>query len=172
MSDNRFSRRYFFYGSLLAGAVPAGGFGSAPSLQAAGFKSVLEKLNIAGIGIGGRGADDLATAATSENIVALCDVNDEYAAHTFNLYPKAKRYKDFRKMIETEGKDIDAVMIATPEHPHGPVRHAARQARLLRKAARAHGLGSAPAARCRGEIQGRHANGQSGILPRRDPHRF
>ena len=71
MSDNRFSRRYFFYGSLLAGAVPAGGFGSAPSLQAAGFKSVLEKLNIAGIGIGGRGADDLATAATSENIVAL-----------------------------------------------------------------------------------------------------
>lgn len=120
MSDNRFSRRYFFYGSLLAGAVPAGGFGSAPSLQAAGFKSVLEKLNIAGIGIGGRGADDLATAATSENIVALCDVNDDYAAHTFNLYPKAKRYKDFRKMIETEGKDIDAVMIATPDHGHTP----------------------------------------------------
>ena len=62
MRDIRFSRRYFFYGSLLAGAVPAGGFGSAPSLAAAGFKTVLDKLNVAGIGIGGRGADDIGTA--------------------------------------------------------------------------------------------------------------
>jgi hypothetical protein len=133
MRDIRFSRRYFFYGSLLAGAVPAGGFGSAPSLAAAGFKTVLDKLNVAGIGIGGRGADDIATVATSENIVALCDVNKPYAARTFQRYEKARQYTDFRKMIETEGSNIDAVVIGTPDHNHCPValRHAARQARLL-----------------------------------------
>jgi hypothetical protein len=121
MRDIRFSRRYFFYGSLLAGAVPAGGFGSAPSLAAAGFKTVLDKLNVAGIGIGGRGADDIATVATSENIVALCDVNKPYAARTFQRYEKARQYTDFRKMIETEGSNIDAVVIGTPDHNHCPV---------------------------------------------------
>jgi hypothetical protein len=59
MSDNRFSRRYFFYGSLLAGAVPAGGFGSQPSLKALGFKSFNEKLNIANVGAGTRGSQIL-----------------------------------------------------------------------------------------------------------------
>ncbi len=121
MSDTRFSRRYFFYGSLLAGAVPAGGFGSTPSLKAAGFKSVLDKLNVAGIGVGGRGGQDLAPIAVSENIVALCDVNEEYAARVFNRYEKAKRYKDFRKMIEAEGSNIDAVVVGTPDHSHAAI---------------------------------------------------
>jgi len=114
------SRRHFFYGSLLAGAVPAGGFGSTPSLKALGYKSLNEKLNIAAIGIGTRGPQILRGVAPTENIVALCDVNDEKAAPTFRTYEKAKRYKDFRKMIETEGKGIDAVMIATPDHTHTP----------------------------------------------------
>lgn len=118
MSDNRFSRRYFFYGSLLAGAIPAGGFGSTPSLKAAGFKSVLNKMNVAGIGVGNRGGQDLSTIATSENIVAICDVNDEYAARVFNTYPKANRYKDYRKMFEKEGSNIDGVVIGTPDHSH------------------------------------------------------
>ncbi|MGA3099184.1 MAG: Gfo/Idh/MocA family oxidoreductase [Bryobacteraceae bacterium] len=121
MSDTRFSRRYFFYGSLLAGAIPAGGFGSTPSLKQAGFKSVLDKLNVAGIGFGNRGAEDLATVATSENIVALCDVNEEYAARVFARYDKAPRYKDFRKMIEKEGSNIDAVVIGTPDHSHAAI---------------------------------------------------
>ena len=153
MSETRFSRRYFFYGSLLAGAVPAGGFGSTPSLKAAGFKSVLDKLNVAGIGIGGRGGQDIATVATSENIVALCDVHDEYAARVFNQYEKAARYKDFRKMIEKEGSNIDAVVIGTPDHSHAaialfaiehgkhvycekPLTRTVWEARLLRDAAR------------------------------------
>src|SRR5260370_12883638 len=54
MSDNRFSRRYFFYGTLLAGAVPRGGFGSTPSLKTLGYKSPNEKLNLAAIGSGGQ----------------------------------------------------------------------------------------------------------------------
>jgi hypothetical protein len=115
-----FSRRYFFFGTLLAGAIPAGGFGSVPSLPRLGFKSVLDKLNIAGIGVGNRGATDLAAMAASENIVALCDVNEPYAAKTFATYEKARKYVDFRKMLDAEDKNIDAVIIGTPDHGHTP----------------------------------------------------
>jgi len=121
MSDGRFSRRYFFYGTLLAGAVPRGGFGSVPSLGALGFKSYNEKLNIACIGVGTRGPQILTGVASTENIVALCDVDEARAARGFQTYPQAKKYKDYRKMLEAEGKNIDAVMIATPDHWHAPV---------------------------------------------------
>ena len=82
-----------------------------------------EKLNIAGVGIGGQGASDL-NDMSSQNIVALCDVDWGYAAKTFNKYPKAKRYKDYREMLEKE-KGIDAVIIATPDHNHAIVTAAA-----------------------------------------------
>ncbi|MHC4679038.1 MAG: Gfo/Idh/MocA family protein [Planctomycetota bacterium] len=78
-----------------------------------------EKLNIAGVGIGGRGAGDLDEVGT-ENIVALCDVHDQYAAKTFKRYPKARRYRDFRKMLAAQ-KNIDAVIVATPDHTHAVV---------------------------------------------------
>jgi hypothetical protein len=121
MSGNRFSRRHFFYGSLLAGAVPAGGFGSTPSLAAAGFKSFNEKLNVASIGAGNRAQGILPGASATEIMVAVCDVDEVRAAPVFGMYPKAAKYKDYRKMLETEGKNIDAVMIATPDHLHTPV---------------------------------------------------
>jgi hypothetical protein len=69
--DHRFSRRYFFYGSLLAGTVPTGGFGSTPSLSAIGYKSPNEKLKIGAVGVGVRGPAILVGAADNENIVAL-----------------------------------------------------------------------------------------------------
>lgn len=78
-----------------------------------------EKLNVAGIGIGGQGAWDLEQVA-GENIVALCDVDSKYAAKTFEKYPKAKRYTDFRKMLDKE-KNIDAVVVGTPDHTHAIV---------------------------------------------------
>ena len=78
-----------------------------------------EKLNIAGIGVGGRGAGDLHECG-SENIVALCDVDDKYAANVFKRYPNAKKYHDFRRMLDKE-KNIDAVVIATPDHTHAVV---------------------------------------------------
>jgi predicted dehydrogenase len=77
------------------------------------------KLNIAGIGVGGRGAADV-NGVASENIVALCDVDEKHAAQTFQQYPEAKRYKDFRKMLDEMHNKIDAVVIGTPDHTHAP----------------------------------------------------
>ncbi len=78
-----------------------------------------EKLNLAAVGIGGQGAADLGAHA-NDNIVALCDVDADYAANTFNAYPRARRYTDFRVMFDRE-KDIDGVIIATPDHLHAIV---------------------------------------------------
>ncbi|MBN2137409.1 MAG: Gfo/Idh/MocA family oxidoreductase [Sedimentisphaerales bacterium] len=85
-----------------------------------------EKLNIAGIGIGGMGRANLKNLS-SQNIVALCDVDFDYAAPTFAEYPGARRYKDFRRMLADE-KDLDAVMIATPDHTHAIIAMAAIKA--------------------------------------------
>src|ERR1019366_5501711 len=121
MDDNRFSRRYFFYGTVLAGAVPSGGFGSTTSLPSIGFKSPNEKLNVACVGCGTRGPQILQYVAPTENIVALCDVDYASAARAYQTYPKPTKYKDFRKMLDKEGKNIDAVMVATPDHLHTPI---------------------------------------------------
>ena len=119
MSDYRFSRRHFFYGSLLAGAIPRGGFGSTPSLKAAGYKSPNEKLNLAAIGAGGQPAADLRLAhAGTENVVALADVDWARGSESFNRFPNATKYKDFRQMLDKQGKEIDAVVIGTPDHMH------------------------------------------------------
>jgi predicted dehydrogenase len=85
-----------------------------------------EKLNIAGIGVGGMGGGNL-RACSGENIVALCDVDERYAAGTFNAFPNAPRYTDYRVMLEKQ-KDIDAVVIATPDHTHAVITMAAIRA--------------------------------------------
>src|SRR5215467_4321712 len=110
------SRRHFFFGSLLAGAIPKTGFGSTPSLKMLGYKSPNEKLNIASIGAGGKATSDIAGCAPTENIVALCDVDDVRAANVFKRYEKLPKYKDFRKMLDKEGNNIDAVIVAIPDH--------------------------------------------------------
>ncbi len=76
------------------------------------------KLNVAGIGIGGRGAADVNGVGATENIVALCDVDEKHAAQTFERYPQAKRYKDFRRMLDEMHDKIDAVVVGTPDHTH------------------------------------------------------
>ncbi|MGQ9918134.1 MAG: Gfo/Idh/MocA family oxidoreductase [Bryobacteraceae bacterium] len=112
------NRRHFFLGSLLTGAMPAAGFGSTPSLKLAGYKSPNEKLNIASIGAGGKANSDIAACAQTENIVALCDVDDRQAAATFKRFESVPKYKDFRRMLEKEDKNIDAVIVCTPDHMH------------------------------------------------------
>ena len=113
-----FSRRYFFFGGLLAGAVPRAGFGSTPSLKALGYKSPNEKLNVASIGAGGKAASDIRGCAASENIVALCDVDDKQAANIYKAFEKPPKYRDFRKMLDKEGSTIDAVIVTIPDHMH------------------------------------------------------
>jgi len=119
MSQDGFSRRYFFYGALFAGAVPAGGFGSVPALTQLGYKSPNEKLNLASIGAGGQPFGDLRNAVAGvENVVALADVDFARGAQGFATYPKAEKYKDFRQMLDRQGKEIDAVVIGTADHMH------------------------------------------------------
>ena len=92
------------------------GFGSSGSLPRLGYKSPNEKLNIASIGAGGKASTDIDGCA-SENIVALCDVDDKSAARSFKKYDKAPKYKDFRKMLDAE-KSIDAVIVTIPDFMH------------------------------------------------------
>jgi len=110
------SRRRFIYSSALA----AGGIAlTGCSTPRPRIVSANEKLNIAGIGAGGKGGSDLRCCA-DENIVALCDVNEAHAAATRQKYPQAKFYRDYREMLEKE-KSIDAVDIATPDHMHAVI---------------------------------------------------
>ncbi|MEJ2703497.1 MAG: Gfo/Idh/MocA family oxidoreductase [Sedimentisphaerales bacterium] len=78
------------------------------------------KLDVACIGVGGRGAADVNGVGASENIVALCDVDDAHAAKTFDAYPKAAKYKDYRRMLDRIYNKIDAVVVGTPDHSHAP----------------------------------------------------
>jgi predicted dehydrogenase len=80
-------------------------------------KTPSNKIRLAVIGCGGQGGGDLAAMA-GEDIVALCDVDDRRAADSFRKFPDAKRFKDFRKMFDAMAKDIDAVLVATPDHTH------------------------------------------------------
>jgi predicted dehydrogenase len=78
-----------------------------------------DKLNVACIGIGGRGAASVdAPAGHGHNIVGLCDVDDRQAAAKYKQFPAAKRYRDFRKMLDELDKGIDAVTVGTPDHTH------------------------------------------------------
>lgn len=110
------SRRQF----LKTGAAVAAGITIAPSSilgKSFGHVAPSDKLNILGIGIGGRGAADLKEMET-ENIIGLCDVDWKYAGHVFDKYPKAKRFNDYRKMYDEMLKSADAVMVATADHTH------------------------------------------------------
>ena len=113
--SRRFNRRSFLQTTSAAAAVftivPRHVFG------AEGQPAANDKLNIAGIGVGGQGEGDI-QAVSSQNIVALCDVDSQRAAKSFERNPGAKKYTDFRKMLDEMDKQIDAVVIATPDHTH------------------------------------------------------
>ena len=115
------SRRSFI-GGIGAGVVIAG----SNILGGRSHAAPTDKLNIAAIGIGGVGKNNIKALAEQENIVALCDVDQDYAAPVFELYPNARKWTDYRRMLD-EQKDIDAVMIATPDHTHAVIAMAAMQ---------------------------------------------
>ena len=118
------------------------------------FAAPSDKLNIACIGIGGRGGANL-NGVRRENIVALCDVDTRKAGEAFKNYPKAKHYRDFRRMLDEMDNQIDAVVVSTPDHTHAvacmeairrgkhlycekPLAHSVYEIRELAKAARKH----------------------------------
>ena len=116
-----------------------------------GHTAPSDKLNIAGVGVGGRGAGVL-KSLESQNIVALCDTDWKYAKNTFDRYPGARRFWDYRTMFDQMGNSIDAVMVATADHTHcliaseaitmgkhvyceKPLTHSVYESRLLTKLA-------------------------------------
>jgi predicted dehydrogenase len=148
--DHEVSRRDLIRGA--AGAAAAFTFIPQHVLGGNGARSANDKLNIAAIGSGGMGAANI-NACSGENIVALCDVDERHAAGTFNKFPKAAKYKDFRVMLDKEDKNIDAVIVATPDHTHAvaamacikrhkhvycqkPLAHSINEVRMLTEAAR------------------------------------
>ncbi|MBP7050408.1 MAG: Gfo/Idh/MocA family oxidoreductase [Phycisphaerae bacterium] len=115
MKETRMNRRQF-----LGSAAAVAAFTIVPRhvLAGSGQTPPSEKLNIACVGIGGQGASDI-NDVSSENIVALCDVDwSNHTAGTFRRFPNARKYKDFRKMLDAEDKNIDAVTVATPDNIH------------------------------------------------------
>ena len=148
------SRRQFLYSSAVAatGAVLLPGCATTPNVR---YKSANEKLNIGVIGAGGKGSSDTDSCA-SENIVALCDVDKTTVDARGAKYTKAQKFQDFRKMLE-QVKEIDAVIVATPDHMHAytaamamrmgkhafvqkPLAQSVYECRLLRRLARENGL--------------------------------
>lgn len=152
---SKMSRRKF----LKAGAISAAGLTIAPSSilgKNYGHIAPSDKLNIAGVGVGGRGFAVLKNMS-KENIVALCDVDWRYSEKAFKHFPDAKKYFDYRKMYDELGKSIDAVMVATADHTHAivtadaitlnkhvyvekPLTHSVYESRLLTKLAAKHNV--------------------------------
>ena len=148
-TNSNLSRRRF-----MGAAAAAAAFTYVPKrvLGQPAVPSANNKLNIAAIGVGGMGAGNIRKCA-GENIVALCDVDFDRGGDTLKTYPKARRFKDFRVMLDTMEKEIDAVIIATPDHTHAvatmdamrrgkhvytqkPLTHSIWEARQLTEAAR------------------------------------
>ncbi|MCX7014310.1 MAG: Gfo/Idh/MocA family oxidoreductase [Candidatus Sumerlaeota bacterium] len=121
-SKNQISRRNFIGGSLGAGAALTPLFHIVPRsvLGGPGETPPSEKLRIACIGCGGKGAGDV-KAVSGEALIAFCDVDDARAAKTYKAFPDVKRYKDFREMLDKEDKNIDAVTVTVPDHMHAPI---------------------------------------------------
>lgn len=152
MPSKSASRRKFIRNSSLAAA----GFFIVPRhVLGKGHIAPSDTLNVAGIGVGGKGQSDLAEFFKSKkvNIVGLCDVDDRAAAASRKAFPKAPYYRDFREMLAKENKNIDAVSISTPDHTHAnatlaamelgkhvytqkPLTHDIYEARLLTEAAK------------------------------------
>jgi len=143
---------------MATSAVAAAGITILPSgiISAKGRIAPSDKLNIAGIGVGGMGHSNI-NNLNSQNIVALCDVDWSYAKGAFEDYPNAKRYKDYRKMFDELGESIDAVVVATPDHTHAvtsmaaitmgkhvylqkPLTHTVYESRMLRLKAKEYGV--------------------------------
>ncbi len=150
----RLSRRKFLQSSA---AVGAGVWIGGSVTEGAKSRDVNGTLNIACIGVGGKGSSDTDDAGSQGNIIAICDIDDKELAKKGEKFPKAKKFNDFRKMYDEMGKDIDAVTVSTPDHTHAvaamlfiknkkhvycqkPLTHSVFEARTMREAATKYGV--------------------------------
>src|SRR5689334_23415883 len=108
------------------GATGIAGVGAGAASMTARGAGPNDKLNLAIVGCGGQGAENLDKVA-GEDIVALCDVDEERAADAFRRLPKARRFRDYRKMLDAMHRQIDAVVVSIPDHMHAPVSLAAME---------------------------------------------
>jgi predicted dehydrogenase len=120
MTVMHFNRRRFLQGVMASAWV-----GSSVRRASAASRSANQTVNIACVGVGGKGASDLRDTSVGHNIVAICDVDEQRLAAAAKDFPKAHTYTDWRKLLEQ--RDIDAVTISTPDHMHAPVTVAAMQ---------------------------------------------
>ena len=165
-SNNSISRRKFINSVALTGAA----FTIVPRnvLGGKGYTAPSDKLNIGVIGVGGKGRSDMTTVSQTENIAAICDVDQRKVEETISktkedgnmelaeTLEKIPRYKDFRVMLEKE-KGLDAITVSTPDHTHAvaamaamslgkhvfvqkPLTHSVKEARILREAAKKYGV--------------------------------
>lgn len=147
--SSRLNRRSFVKKTSIAGAGFWLAGGIAPAQEK---KSALEGLRFAGVGVGGKGGSDIDQAGTFGEVVGICDIDDNTLGKKGEKFTKAKKFNDFRKMLEEMGKDIDAVVIGTPDHTHAPaaamamrmgkhvyvqkpLTHTVKEARVLRELA-------------------------------------
>lgn len=131
MDEKDPTRRKFLSGAAAAGAAAAAtgcaNFNIVPRSVLGGspkFVPPSQKMNVASIGCGGKGESDVEQVGATENIVALCDVDQDRGAKSFKKFPDAKRYVDFRELLDKE-KTLDAVIVSTPDHMHAPIALAA-----------------------------------------------
>ena len=142
---------------LQTSAASLGYFLTAPALSAARTLGANEKLRVAGIGVGGKGGSDIEQAGSLMQVVALCDVDEQRSGGAADKFRDAKRFFDYRKMLDQMGKQIDAVTVSTADHSHAPaavlamragkhvycqkpLTHTVAEARLLRETAAKFGV--------------------------------
>lgn len=154
MAPHQINRREFVRG---AAAMAGAGFWFSTQSDRACARSLIEKVNVASIGVGGKGASDTDGAARYAQIVALCDVDDHRLQHKAKHYPDAKLFHDYRELLSEMGDKIDAVTVSTPDHTHAaagvramrlgkhiycqkPLTHTVAESRLMREAAQQHNV--------------------------------
>src|SRR5688500_11169250 len=120
MSHEQVSRRAFV-GDVAKAGIAISAFTIVPRhVLGRGFIAPSDKVDVACIGVGGMGTSDVRglAARADVNMHTLCDVDWRYAESTFNNFPRAQRYRDYREMIEKEGRNVDAITVSVPDHSH------------------------------------------------------
>jgi predicted dehydrogenase len=154
--SRRASRRQFLRDTTLAGVGfwVAGGISSARDSKP---RSPLERLRIAGVGVGGKGSSDIDQAGRLGDVVALCDIDDNTLGKKAEHFKSAQKFNDFREMLQKMERDIDAVTVSTPDHTHAPaavmamkmgkhvycqkpLAHSVYEARVMRETAKQKGV--------------------------------